>query len=79
MKYKAILRPSFKSVCLLHCRLSQLEVTFFHVPESTSSDLNAVANSIGPDGNINEEQSGQGQHCLHLTLAVLTLLNCNQS
>ena len=37
---------------------------FFHVPESTSSDLNAVANSAGPDGNIHKEESGQGQHCL---------------
>ena len=34
------------------------------MPESTSSDLNAVANSAGPDGNIHKEQSGQGQHCL---------------
>ena len=32
--------------------------------ESTSSDLNAVANSAGPDGNIDKEQSCQGQHCL---------------
>ena len=64
MKYKAILRPSFKNVCLLHCILSQWEGTFFHVPESTSSDLNAVTNSAGPDGNIHKEQSGQGQHCL---------------
>ena len=47
---------------------------FFHVPESTSSDLNAVANSEGPDGNIHKEQCGQG----HLTLAVLTLLNCKK-
>ena len=34
------------------------------MPESTSSDLNAVANSAGPNGNIHKEQSGQGQHCL---------------
>ena len=34
------------------------------MPESTSSDLNAVANSAGPDGNIHKEQSGQGQQCL---------------
>ena len=53
MKYKAIFRPSFKSVCLLHCTLSQLEGTFcFLLPESTSSDLNAVANSAGSDENI---------------------------
>ena len=64
MKYKAILSLSLKSVCLLHCTQSQLEGTFFHMPESTSSDLNAVANSVGPDGNIHKEQSGQGQHCL---------------
>ena len=34
------------------------------MPDSTSSDLNAVANSAGPDGIIHKEQSGQGQHCL---------------
>ena len=34
------------------------------MPERTSSDLNAVANSAGPDGNIHTEQSGQDQHCL---------------
>ena len=34
------------------------------MPENTSSDLNAVANSAGPDENIHKEQSGQGQHCL---------------
>ena len=34
------------------------------MPESTSSDLNAVANSAGPDGTIHKEQSDQGQHCL---------------
>ena len=28
------------------------------MPESTSSDLNAVANSAGPDENIHKEQSG---------------------
>ena len=50
-----------------------------HVPESTSSDFNAVANSAGPDENIHEEQSGQGHTVCHLTLAVLTLLNCIQS
>ena len=45
------------------------------MPESTSSDLNAVANSAGPDGNIHKEQSGQGQH----RLSSYTVLNCNQS
>ena len=34
------------------------------MPESTSSDLNAIANGAGPDGNMHKEQSGQGQHCL---------------
>ena len=34
------------------------------MPESTSSDLNVVANSAGPDENIHKEQSGQNQHCL---------------
>ena len=28
------------------------------------ANLNAVADSAGPDGNIHKEQSGQGQHCL---------------
>ena len=32
----------------------------FLVPESTSSDKNAVANCAGPDENIHKEQSGQG-------------------
>ena len=50
------------------------------MPECTSSDLNAVANSAGPDGNIHKEQSGQGQHCLpSFTGSYITLLNCNQS
>ena len=49
---------------MLHCTLSHLQGTYFHVPESTCSDLNAVANSAGPDGNIHKKQSGQGQHCL---------------
>ena len=82
MKYKQSLGHPLKSVCLLHCRLSQLEGTFrFHVPESTSGDLNAIANSTGPDENIHKEQPGQGQLCLpsYTTLAVLTMLNCNQS
>ena len=65
MKYKAVLRPSFKKS--LFAPLHTISVgrdCFFHVPESTSSDLNAVANSAGQDGNIHKEQSGQGQHCL---------------
>ena len=65
MKYKAILRPSFKK-CLfapLHT-ISVESDLLFHVPENTSSDLNAIAKNAGPDGNIHKEQSGQGQHCL---------------
>ena len=65
MKYKAILRPSFKK-CLfatLHT-ISVESDLLFHVPENTSSDLNAIAKNAGLDGNIHKEQSGQGQHCL---------------
>ena len=50
-------------VCSLHT-ISVESDLFFHVPENTSSDLNAIANSAGPDGNIHKEQSVQGQHCL---------------
>ena len=74
MKYKAILRPSFKKCMFAPLHTISVGRDFFHVPESTSSDLNAVANSEGPDGNIHKEQCGQG----HLTLAVLTLLNCKK-
>ena len=65
MKYKAILRPSFKT-CLFAPQhtISVESDLFFHVPENTSSDLNAIANSAGPGGNIHKEQSGKGQHCL---------------
>ena len=52
---------------------------FFHVPESTSSDLNAVANSAGPDENIHKSSLVKANTVCHLTLAVLTLLSCNQS
>ena len=65
MKYKAIFRPSFKK-CLfapLHT-ISVESDLFFRVPENTRRDLNVIANSAGPDGNIHKEQSGQGQHCL---------------
>ena len=65
MKYKAILRPSFKK-CLfspLHT-ISVGREFFLRVPENTNSDLNAVANSADPDGNIHKEQSCQGQYCL---------------
>ena len=64
MKYKAILRPSFKKCLFAPLHTIPVESDFFHVPESTSSDLNAVASSAGPDDNIHKEQSGQGQHCL---------------
>ena len=64
MKYKAILRPSVKKGTFAPLQTISVGRDFFHVPESTSSDLNAVANSAGPDGNIHKEQSGQGQHCL---------------
>ena len=49
------------------------------MPESTSSDLNAVANSEGPDENIKKELSGQRQHCLPSYTGSLTPLNCKQS
>ena len=64
MKCKAILRPSFKKCLFAPLHTISVGRDFFHVPESTSSDLNAVANGAGPDGNIHKEQSGQGQHCL---------------
>ena len=64
MKYKAILRPSFKKCLFAPLQTISVGRDFFHVPESTSSDLNAVANSAGPDGTIHKEQSDQGQHCL---------------
>ena len=50
-------------VCSTAHYLSWKELVF-QVPESTSSDLNAVANSAGPDESIHKEQSGQGQHCV---------------
>ena len=80
MKYKAILRPSFKK-CLfapVHT-ISVGKDFYFHVPESTSSDLNAVADSAGPDGNIHKEQSGQGQHCLPSYTGSFKSVNCNKS
>ena len=49
------------------------------MPESTSSDLNAVANSKGPDETIKTELSGQLQDCLPSYTGSLTLLNCNQT
>ena len=64
MNYKAILRPSFKKCLFAPLQTISVGRDFFHVPESTSSDFNAVVNSAGPDGNIHKEQSGQGQHCL---------------
>ena len=65
MKYKAILRPSFKKCLFAPLQTISVGRGFFHVPVSTSSDSkNAVANSASPDGNIHKEQSGQGQHCL---------------
>ena len=64
MKCKAILRPSFKKCLFAPLHTISVESDFFHVSESTSSDLNAIANSAGPDGNIHKEQSGQGQYCL---------------
>ena len=60
MKYKAILRPSFKKCLFAPLQTISVGRDFFHVPESTSSDLDVVANSAGPDGNIHKEQSGQG-------------------
>ena len=45
------------------------------MPESTSSDKNAITNSAGPDENIHKDQSGQG--LCHLTLTVLTSFSCN--
>ena len=50
MKYKAILRPSFKKCLLAPLHTISVGRDFFHLPEGTSSDLNAVANSAGPDG-----------------------------
>ena len=65
MKYKAILRPSFKKCLFAPLQTISVGRDFlFHVPESTSSDLIAIANSAGLDENIHKEQSGQGQHCL---------------
>ena len=43
------------------------------MPESTSSGLNAVANSEGPDENIKKELSGQRHHCLPSYAGSLTL------
>ena len=63
MKYKAILRPSFKKRLFAPLHTISVGSDFFHVLESTTSDLNAVANSAVPDGNIHKELSGQGQHC----------------
>ena len=63
MKYKAIGRPFFKKCLFASLQTISVGRDFFHVPESTSSDINAVANGAGPDGNIHKEQSGQGQHC----------------
>ena len=60
MKYEAILRQSFKKCLCAPLQTISIGRDFFHVPDSTSSDLNAVANSAGPDGNIHKEQSGQG-------------------
>ena len=34
------------------------------MPESTSSNKNAIANGAGPYENFHKQQSGQGQHCL---------------
>ena len=64
MKYKAILSLSLKKCLFAPLHTISVGRDFFHMQESTSSDLNAVANSVGPDGNIHKEQSGQGQHCL---------------
>ena len=48
------------------------------MPESTSSDLNAVAN-ITQMVIFIKSSLGKANTVCHLTLAVLTLLNCNQS
>ena len=45
MKYKAILRPPFKRRLFAPLHTISVGSDFFHVPESTSSDLNAVANN----------------------------------
>ena len=59
MRYKTILRPSFKKCLFAPLYTISVGRDFFHVPESTCNDLNAIANSAGPDGNIHKEQSGQ--------------------
>ena len=48
------------------------------MPESASSDLNAVENSAGPDENIHKEQSGQGLHGLPSHTGSYNSLNCSQ-
>ena len=64
MKYKALLRASFKKCLFAPLHTISVGRNFSHVPESINSGLNAVANSAVPDGNIHKEESGQGQHCL---------------
>ena len=52
MKYKAISRPFSKKCLFAPLQTISVGRDFFHVPETTSSDLNGVVNSAGPDGNI---------------------------
>ena len=49
----------------------------FLVSESTNSDKNAFANSAGPDKNIHNEQSDQGQHRLPFYTDSISPFSCN--
>ena len=78
MKYKAILRPSFKKCPF--APLSQLEGTCFScVPESTSSDLMRLRIVRVQMKNFIKSRLIKANAVCHLTLAILIQLNCNES
>ena len=64
MKYKAILRAFFKKCLFAPLHTISVGRNFFMCQKVLIANLNAVTDSVGPDGNIHKEQSGQGQHCL---------------
>ena len=79
MKYKAILRASFKKCLFAPLHTISVGRNFSHVPESTNSGFNALPIVQVQMVIFIKSSLVKANTVCHLSLAVLTLLNCNQS
>ena len=76
MNYKAILRPSLKKCLFAPLQTISVARDFFHVLVATLTPLRIVQVQMVI---FIKSSLVKANTVCHLTLAVLTLLNCNQS